>query len=63
MAERAILQELHPERLLPSLVTRLVVRSITTIIQLSFAALIFSGGLTAYVSRGIGFCLFGAMME
>ena len=63
MAERPILQELRPERLLPGLVTGLVVGSITIIIQLSFAALIFCGGLAEYVSRGIGFCVFGAKME
>ena len=68
MAERPILLELRPERLLPGLVTGLVVGSITIIIQLSCPALIFSGGLAEDVSRGIGFrvfgfCVFGAKME
>ena len=63
VAKRPILQELRPERLLPGLVTGLVVDYITIIIQLSFAALIFSVGLAEYISRGIGFRVFGAKME
>ncbi len=57
-----IQREFQPKRLLPSLVLGLIVGVIATIIQLSFASLIFSGGLSNYVARGVGFALFGALI-
>ncbi|MEW5869823.1 MAG: SulP family inorganic anion transporter [Chloroflexota bacterium] len=61
MTESNVLKEFRPEKLLPSLMAGLVVGIMTILVQLSFASLIFSGDLAGYISRGIGFTLFGAL--
>jgi SulP family sulfate permease len=55
-------QELHPERLLLSLTSGLVVGIAEVIVAISFAALIFSGDLSAFISDGIGLALFGIVI-
>lgn len=57
-----LMQELRPHRLLPSLTAGLVAGILAVIIEISFAALIFSGDLAVYVSRGIGLTLFGTFV-
>lgn len=57
-----LIQEFHPKRLLPSLTAGLVSGILTVIVEISFAALIFSGDLSGYVSDGIGLTLFGAFV-
>jgi SulP family sulfate permease len=57
-----VLKELQPKRLVPSLVAGLVAGTVAILIEISFAALIFSGDLSAFVSNGIGFTLFGASL-
>ena len=57
-----ILHDLHPQRLLPSLTAGILLGFLIIFIEISFAALIFSGELSAYVSEGIGFLLFGAFV-
>ncbi|MFN2109177.1 MAG: cyclic nucleotide-binding domain-containing protein, partial [Anaerolineae bacterium] len=55
-------QMLQPQRLLPALTTGFIVALLDVFVEISLAVMIFSGDLSAYVSRGIGFALFGAMM-
>ena len=45
---------------IPGITAGLISGVITVIIEISFAALIFSGDLAAFVSHGIGFTLFGS---
>ncbi|MGD8792194.1 MAG: SulP family inorganic anion transporter [Anaerolineae bacterium] len=54
--------ELRPERLVASLSAGLVTGVTTIVIQISFAALIFSGSLAPYVSQGIGLVLFATLV-
>lgn len=56
MASKAS-QELSPDRLFPSLTAGLVVGLAEVIVAISFAALIFSGDLSSFVSKGIGLAL------
>ena len=58
-----VLHEFHPKRLLPSLTAGLVAGIVTIVIVVSFAAMIFSGDLSKYVSSGIGFTLMGGFVE
>jgi SulP family sulfate permease len=58
----ALRQELRPQRLLPILTVALISGLVVTTYQISFGSLIFSGDLSAYLSRGIGFCLMGAVL-
>jgi len=51
-------QEFHPSRLIPSLTAGLISGVLLVIYAISFAALIFSGNLSQYVSIGIGGALF-----
>jgi SulP family sulfate permease len=51
---------LHPRTLFPSITAGLISGVITIIIEVSFAAFIFSGDMSAFVEHGIGFTLFGA---
>ena len=55
-------QELRLERLFPSLTSGLVVGIAEVIVAISFAALIFSGDLSPFVSDGIGLALFGIII-
>ena len=51
-----------PERILPGLTAGVVVGLITIIMEISLASLLFSGDLSGYLTRGIGFLLFGSMV-
>ena len=51
---------LRPERLIPALLAGFLVGILEIALAASFAALIFSGETTAYLSRGIGMALFSA---
>jgi sulfate permease, SulP family len=55
-----IQQEFGPRRLFPSLAAGLIAGILTVVIEISLAALIFSGDLAPHVARGIGLALFGA---
>ncbi|MFN2188937.1 MAG: SulP family inorganic anion transporter, partial [Candidatus Promineifilaceae bacterium] len=52
-------QELQFKRLLPSITAGLVVGLAEVIVAISFAALVFSGQLSPFVSQGIGMALVG----
>jgi sulfate permease, SulP family len=54
--------ELEPARLLPSLTAGIVVGILTVIISVSFAALIFSGEMSEYLSPGIAIALITAVI-
>ena len=51
-------QALRPDRLLPSLTAGLVAGILIVSLEISFAALIFSGDLDRYISKGVGLTLF-----
>jgi sulfate permease, SulP family len=55
-------QTISPARLLPGLTAGLVAGVITIVVEISLAALIFSGNLAAYLPQGIGFILFGSFI-
>ncbi len=55
------MRELQPKVLVPSTTAGLVNGVLVIMIMVSFAALIFSGDLSDYVSRGIGLALYGAL--
>jgi SulP family sulfate permease len=57
-----LMQAISPARFLPGLTAGLVAGVLIIVIEISFAALIFSGDLSAYISQGIGFTLFGALV-
>lgn len=50
----------EPRQLLPSLTAGTVALLISVVVEISLAALIFSGDLAPHVAAGIGFMLFGA---
>lgn len=52
--------ELHPTRLLPNLTVGLTTGVIGVVFDLSYAVLIFSGGLSSHLSAGIGLVFFSA---
>ncbi len=53
-------RELRPDRLLLALIGGLVVGVVVVIVSISFGALVFSGPLADFTSRGIGFGLLSA---
>lgn len=55
-------QNFRPKMLVPSLATGLVAGILEVPIEISFAALIFTGILTPYLSAGIGYMLMGAII-
>jgi SulP family sulfate permease len=55
-------QELAPARLIASATAGLVLGILIVVIEISFAALIFSGELSGFVSNGIGLTLAGAVV-
>lgn len=55
-------KELHPRLLFPNLAAGLVTGIITVTVSTAFAALIFSGALSAYIPVGIGLMLFGSIV-
>ncbi len=57
---RQLAGEFQPKRLFPSLVAGVISGILTVIIEISLAALIFSGDLARFVSNGIGITLFGS---
>lgn len=54
------LANFQPERLIPGLTAGLIIGITVVSLEISLAALIFSGMLAPYVAYGIGFILFGA---
>jgi SulP family sulfate permease len=59
---RQLAGEFQPKRLFPSLVAGLISGILTVIIEISLAALIFSGDLARFVSNGIGITLFSSLV-
>jgi len=57
---KKFLNEFQPKKLVPSLTAGLIVGITVVSLEISLAALIFSGALAPFVARGIGFILFGA---
>lgn len=55
-------RDFRPESLLPSLSAGLIAGIIIVMVQISLAALIFSGDLSHFVSGGIGLTLFGSFV-
>lgn len=55
-------QHFHPSALVPSITAGLTAGILAIILQLSFAALIFGGDLSAYLGRGIGLALFSGII-
>ena len=55
-------QELHPRQLAASLMAGVITGILEVPIEISFAALIFTGVLAPYLSNGIGFFLMGAII-
>jgi SulP family sulfate permease len=58
----ALRREIQPERILPSITAGLIIGMINISMELSLAALIFSGDLSPFLARGIGLMLFGAVV-
>ncbi len=57
-----LLDEFQPRHLFPSLLAGLISGILTVIIEISLAALIFSGNLARFVSGGIGITLFSSLI-
>ena len=57
-----ILNEFRLERLIPSVTAGLVVGILVIFIEISFAALIFSGDLSVFMPNGIGYLLLGSFI-
>ncbi len=57
---RELREELRPDRLVLALIGGLVVGVVVVIVAISFGALVFSGELADFTSRGIGFSLLAA---
>jgi SulP family sulfate permease len=57
-----LFRDFQPRRLFPALTAGLVVGVTDVSVEISLAALIFSGVLAPYVAYGIGFLLFGAFI-
>lgn len=55
-------QEFQPKVLLPSLTAGLIAAIVTISMEISLAALIFSGNLSQFLAGGIGLMLFGAFV-
>ena len=60
MWAKNFLDEFQPKRLVASLTAGLIVGITDVSVEISLAALIFSGALAPFVANGIGFVLFGA---
>lgn len=59
---RQMAGEFQPKRLFPSLAAGLITGILTVMIEISLAALIFSGNLARFVSNGIGITLLGSFV-
>ena len=57
-----LFHELRPERLVPNVATGLILGILEVTVAISFAALIFGGELSQFVSGGIGYMLFAAIV-
>jgi SulP family sulfate permease len=55
-------EELRPNRLVPGLAAGVVSATLIITVAVAFATLIFAGDLSGYVSNGIGFLLFSAVV-
>lgn len=55
-------KEFHPDILLPSITAGLIAAIVTISMEISLAALIFSGNLDQFLAGGIGLMLFGALI-
>ncbi len=53
-------KEFHPNILLPSLTAGLIATIVTISLEISLAALVFSGDLSPFLAGGVGLMLFGA---
>jgi SulP family sulfate permease len=62
MRVKEFFDEFRPKKLLPSLTAGMIVGVSDVSLEISLAALIFSGALAPFVARGIGFILFGAFV-
>jgi len=58
-----MIQDFHPRRLLPILTAGLIVGLLEIALATSFAALIFTGELSGYISQGIGLALMGTILS
>jgi len=59
---RRVLNEFKTDRLAANLMAGLLIGAIGVIVSISFAALIFTGELSSYMSTGIGITLFSGMV-
>ena len=59
---RQLTRNFQPDRILPSFTAGLIAGVIIVMIEISLAALIFSGDLSAFVSDGIGLTLFSSFV-
>jgi SulP family sulfate permease len=57
-----IARDFQPGRLVPSVSAGLIVGVVEVIVAISFAALIYSGSLSNFVDRGIGFAILSAII-
>jgi sulfate permease, SulP family len=55
-----IREEIQPKFMVSSILAGVIIGILTIIVEISFAALIFSGDLSPFIGRGIGLMLFGA---
>ena len=62
MRAKTFLTDFQPKKLFPSLTAGLIVGVTDVSLEISLAALIFSGVLVPFVGQGIGFILFGAFL-
>ena len=62
MRVKDFFNEFRPKKLVPSLTAGLIVGITDVSVEISLAALIFSGVLAPFVAHGIGFILFGAFV-
>jgi SulP family sulfate permease len=60
MRVKGLLEALHPAKSLPSLTAGLIAAITVVSVEISLAALIFSGTLSPFVATGVGFFLFGS---
>jgi SulP family sulfate permease len=59
---RQLAAEFHPKRFFPSLTAGLIAGIVAVMVEISLAALIFSGDLSRFVSSGIGITLFSSFV-
>lgn len=57
---KSFIEEFQSKKLIPSLTAGLIIGVTDVSVEISLAALIFSGALAPFVAHGIGFILFGA---